>query len=159
SDHEAWFHNGLDIPGAYGETARAIFSERVTRPIAVEGEGTGRERLRLPLIGYIHLRIGRDRNDQPIADSSSGAITYRRDEQERIIGVRVRRGTRFNAGDAIGTLNQMNHVHLIAGPAGAEINALAALEFPGLIDTVPPKIEGIVIANEQNEILFNSSAR
>src|SRR5262249_28130160 len=126
---------------------------------AVEGAGTGRERIRLPLIGYIHVRIGRDRNDQPINDCPGGAITFRRDEQEQITGVRVRRGTRFNAGDAIGTLNRMNHVHLIAGPAGAEINALAALEFPGLVDTIPPTIESIVIASEQNEILFDSSVR
>jgi sugar lactone lactonase YvrE len=59
-DEDAWFHNGLDIPGAYGEPVRALFSERVTLPLAVEGVGGLRERLRLPLIGYIHVRIGRD---------------------------------------------------------------------------------------------------
>src|SRR5262249_28666644 len=101
-DHDAWFHNGLDIPGAYGETARAIFSERVTLPLAVEDAGGGRERLRLPLIGYIHLRIGRDQSDQPLDNFPNGAITFRRDDHGQVIGVRVRRGTRINAGDAIG---------------------------------------------------------
>jgi len=158
-DHDAWFHNGFDIPGAYGETARAIFSERVTQPLAVEGAGTGRERLRLPLIGYIHLRIGRDQNDQPLGNYPNGAITFRRDAGGQVTGVRVRRGARFNAGDPIGTLNQMNHVHLIAGPAGSEINALVALQFPGLVDSVPPTIEGVMIANERNEMLFDSTMR
>jgi hypothetical protein len=55
--------------------------------------------------------------------------------------VRVRRGERFQSGDAIGTLNNQYHVHLIAGPAGGELNALAALELPGIKDTVAPTIE------------------
>ncbi|HEU0177342.1 MAG TPA: SMP-30/gluconolactonase/LRE family protein [Blastocatellia bacterium] len=156
-DHDAWFHNGLDVPGAYGETARAIFSERVTLPIAVEGAGSGRERLRLPLIGYIHLRVGRDRSDQPTGDFPNGAITFRRDERGRVVGVRLRRGTRINAGDAIGALNGLNHVHLIAGPAGEESNPLAALRLPGLSDTIAPTIESVAITNELGESLFDSA--
>ena len=156
-DRDAWFHNGLDIPGAYGETARAIFSERVTLPLAVEDAGGGRERLRLPLIGYIHLRVGRDHDDQPLDNFPSGAITFRRDDQGQVIGVRVRRGTRIKAGDAIGTLNRLYHVHLIAGPYGEENNPLAALQFPGLIDTVAPTIESVTITNERNEAIFIST--
>jgi sugar lactone lactonase YvrE len=155
-DHDAWFHNGLDIPGAYGETARAIFSERVTQPLAVEGAGGTRERLRLPLIGYIHVRVGRDQRDQPIGPFPSGAVTFLRDEQGQIARVRVRRGTAINAGDPIGTLNKMNHVHLIAGPYGSESNALAALQFPGLIDHVAPTIESVAIASEGGETVFDS---
>jgi sugar lactone lactonase YvrE len=156
-DHDAWFHNGLDIPGAYGETARAIFSERVTQPLAVEGAGGGRERLLLPLISYIHLRVGRDQNDQPLGNFPNGAITFRRDEQGQITGVRMRRGTRVSAGEAIGSLNRLNHVHLIAGPYGTEVNALAALRFLGLVDTVPPVIESVMITNENNELIFDSA--
>ncbi len=155
--HDAWFHNGLDIPGAYGETARAIFSERVTQPLAVEGAGGGRERLRLPLIGYIHLRVGRDRNDQPLGDFPNDSISFRRDETGQVVGVRIRRGTRVNAGDAIGALNSQNHVHLIAGPYGVESNALAALRFPGLIDTVAPTIESLAITNEAGASIFDST--
>jgi DNA-binding beta-propeller fold protein YncE len=149
-EHDAWFHNGLDIPGGYGEVVRAIFTERVSRPLAVEGVGGLRERLRLPLIGYTHVRLGRDQNDRPLADDR---FSFRRDEQGRIIGVRVRRGARINAGDAIGTLNRLNHVHLIAGPASAEINALAALELPGLVDTVPPVIESVMLTTANGEPL------
>jgi sugar lactone lactonase YvrE len=152
-EHEAWFHNGFDIPGGYGETVRAIFSERVSLPMAVDGVGGARERLRLPLIGYIHLRLGRDQNDRPFA---GGHFIFQRDEQGRVVGLRLRRGTRFNAGDPIGTLNRLNHVHLIAGPASAEVNALAALRWPGLIDTVPPVIEGVTLTTAEGEPLLES---
>ncbi len=155
-EHDAWFHNGLDIPGGYGETTRAIFSERVSRPLSIEGVGSPRERLRLPLIGYIHLRLGRDQNDRPFAGDH---FSFRRDEQGHVIGVRLRRGTRINAGDPIGTLNRLNHVHLIAGPASAEVNALAALELPGLVDTVPPVIESVTLTTDRNEPLNEPAAK
>jgi len=45
------------------------------------------------------------------------------------------------AGAALGTLNNQNHVHLTAGPIGREFNALAALELPGIKDSVAPTIE------------------
>lgn len=147
---DAWYHNGLDIPGAYGETVRAIYSERVSLPLAVEGVGGPRERVRLPLIGYIHLRLGRDQNDQPLGMQG---VSFRYDEKGRIVGVRLRRGTRINAGDAIGTLNSLNHVHLIAGPTANEVNALMALELPRFVDTVPPVIEGVRLVNEQGATL------
>ncbi len=147
-EHDAWFHNGLDLPGAYGETVRAIFSERVSRPLSVEGVATPRERLRLPLIGYIHVRIGRDQNDQPLTPGDSG-ISFRRDENGGVTGVRVRRGTRINAGDPLGTLTKLNHVHLIAGPTAGEINALAALQLPGIADKIAPVIESVALLNEQ----------
>jgi sugar lactone lactonase YvrE len=158
-DHDAWFHNGLDIPGAYGETARAIVSERVTLPISVEGVGSGGERLRLPLIGYIHLRVGRDRSGQPAGFFPNGAISFRRDENGRITGVRLRRGTRINAGDPIGALNSLHHVHLVAGPSSRESNPLAALQFPGLRDSVAPTIESVAITNEIGEPLYDSTKR
>jgi DNA-binding beta-propeller fold protein YncE len=148
-DKEAWFHNGLDIPGAYGEPVRALFSERVSWPLAVEGVGTLRERLRLPLLGYIHVRIARDQNDQPL--SIKEAI-FQRDEKGKVTNLRIPRGTRINAGDIIGTLNAFNHVHLIAGPSAAEVNALAALSFPNLVDTIAPVIEGVRLVNEQGEL-------
>lgn len=147
-EHDAWFHSGLDVPGAYGETVRAVFTERITRPMAVEGAGTSRERIRFPLFGYIHLRIGRDAQDRPLPGIEAHGISFRRDETGTITGVRVRRGARFDAGDALGTLNRLNHVHLVAGPASAEVNAIAALDLPGLIDTVAPVIEKISITDE-----------
>jgi hypothetical protein len=135
---EAWFHNGLDIPGAYGETVRLVRSERMLRPLSVEDFGGARERIRFSEIGYIHLRVGRDKDDHPFEDPR---FVVSRDVREKLIRLRVRRGARFEAGDPIGVLNSQNHVHLIAGRSGYEFNALAALELPGLKDTVTPVIE------------------
>src|ERR1051325_99901 len=138
TNHEAYFHNGLDIPGAYGETARAVREERILRPFPVEDVGTSRERITFPQLGYIHLRVGRDSSDRVFDD---GRFVLRRDGGGRVTGVRARRGGRVGAGKAIGTLNNQYHVHLIAGPTGGELNALAALELPGVKDTVAPLIE------------------
>jgi DNA-binding beta-propeller fold protein YncE len=138
NDKHAYFHNGLDIPGAYGEIARAVRTERILNPLPIEDVGTARERIRFPTLGYIHLRIGRDVNDRLLDETKFIAV---RDAAGRITRVRVRRGTRFTAGEAIGTLNNQYHVHLIAGTVGAEYNALAALELPGIKDTVAPTIE------------------
>ena len=37
---QAWFHNGLDIVGGYGETARFIRDEKVLNPFAVQNFAT-----------------------------------------------------------------------------------------------------------------------
>lgn len=149
-DKDAWFHNGLDIPGNYGETVHLIRDERVMNPLSVEGIGTARERIRFPSLGYIHLRVGRDRNQQDFADERFRLL---RDPQGKVSGVRVRRGAKFKAGDALGTLNDQYHVHLIAGPIGAEFNALAALDLPGIKDTVAPVIEkdGVTFSGRNGE--------
>ncbi|MFN0119940.1 MAG: hypothetical protein ACKV2V_05505 [Blastocatellia bacterium] len=149
-EHDTWFHNGLDIPGAYGETVRAIHTERVTRPLSVEDVGSPRERMRLPLLGYIHMRIGRDQADNPLGIPG---VSFRRDAAGAITGVRVRRGTLFRAGDPLGTLNRLNHVHLIAGVPGGEVNALAALRFPGISDSIAPIIESVRITDEHFQTL------
>ncbi len=63
--------------------------------------------------------------------------------------MRVRRGTRFRPGDALGTVNRMYHVHLIVGPSGAEINPLS-LSPVGFSDKIAPTIEkdGIQLFDE-----------
>lgn len=141
-----WFHNGLDIAGATGETAVFIRDEKVLQPIAVEDfdQKNNRERLRMPTIGYIHLRLGRDANNKPFGDARFLFQT----ENGKLTGLRVPRGARFRAGEAIGTLNPFNHVHLIAGETGAEMNALDALVLPGAQDTIAPKIEKIMLYDE-----------
>lgn len=142
---QAWFHNGLDIAGGYGETARFIRTEKVLNPTATEDFGGTRERLRMPTVGYIHIRLGRDANDKTFGDEH---FQFSTDESGKPNGVRVPRGARFEAGEAIGTLNRLNHVHLIAGRSGAEMNALDALVFPNVSDKIAPVIENVSIFNE-----------
>lgn len=141
----AWFHNGLDVAGSYGETARFVRAEKVLRPVAVENFGGLRELIRLPTTGYIHIRLGRDKDNKPFDDDR---FEFRYDERRKLKDVRVPRGARFEAGEAIGTLNPMNHVHLIAGRSGAEMNALDALVFPNIADTLPPTIEKVSLFDE-----------
>ena len=145
SDVPLRFHNGLDIAGAYGETARFIRSEKVLDPMSSENFGTLRELVRLPQIGYIHIRLGRDQYDRMLANSK---FQPQFDDAGKLVDIRIRRGTKFEAGEPIGSLNAMNHVHLIAGPSGGEINALAALELPGISDSIVPTIENTAVFDQ-----------
>ena len=106
---DAWFHNGLDIPAGYGETARFIRTEKVLDPNAVENFGTLRELIRMPTVGYVHIRIGRDASGKVYNDGRFLFDTA----NGKPLDVRVRR-YEFSAGEPIGTC-AMNHVHLIAG--------------------------------------------
>lgn len=137
-NRDGHFHNGLDLPGALGETVRFMRGERMLLPLGIEDVGTARERIRLPTLGYIHVRIGRTHDDRKLL--ADNRYIFLRDESGRIREVRVRRGARFGAGEPVGTLNNQYHVHLIAGAPGAEINALSALELPGARDSVKPTI-------------------
>ncbi len=141
----AWFHNGFDIAGSFSETAVFIRDEKVLQPIAAEGFGGLRERLRLPTIGYIHIRLGRDRDEKPFDDRR---FQFSRDASGKLSNIRIPRGAKFKSGESVGTLNAFNHVHLIAGRMGAEMNALDALEFPNISDKIAPVIEKVTLFNE-----------
>ncbi|MFV0389382.1 MAG: hypothetical protein ACK5NT_11580 [Pyrinomonadaceae bacterium] len=136
----AWFHNGLDIAGGYGETARFVRDEKVLRIVGATNFENVREALRMPTLGYIHIRLGRN-SDGKIYDDSRFVFSY--DKDGNISDVRVPRGSSFKAGEAIGTLNRYNHVHLIAGREAHEMNALDALILPGIKDTKVPTIDKV----------------
>lgn len=144
------FHNGLDIAGGYGETARFVRAEKVLRPAATENFATLRELIRMPTLGYIHIRLGRDQTDKIFNDER---FEFSRDERGKLKNIRVPRGSKFEAGEAIGTLNPMNHVHLIAGGSGAEMNALDALTLPGISDSIAPKIEKVTLFDENWKLI------
>lgn len=152
ADSQVWFHNGLDIAGGYGEKAYFIRDEKVLNPVAAENFGTLRELIRLPTLGYIHLRLGRDASNKSFGDDR---FQFNGD----MSGVRVPRGANFSAGDLIGTLNSMNHVHLIAGPSGDEMNALDALTLPGVSDKTPPVIEEVSFFNENWTLIETEPAK
>lgn len=140
----ARFHNGLDIAGNYGETAYFIRDEKVLLPDAVENVSTLRELLRLPTIGYIHVNLGRDVNGK-VFDDKRFTVEFDGTKAKDVV---VRRGAKFKAGEQLGTLNAMNHVHLIAGRQGAEMNALAGLRLPNVKDTIAPIIEDVAFYDE-----------
>jgi sugar lactone lactonase YvrE len=130
-------HSGIDIQGALGAPVRSVFDEKITRPIADWGFGSLNEGIRVGVMTYIHLRVGRDAKDEPIDNSPFDVL---RDADGKVLRVRVKRGTRLRVGDALGTINRMYHVHLNLGPWGAEINPLR-LPFVGFGDSIAPTIE------------------
>lgn len=142
---QAWFHNGLDITGGYGERARFIRSEKVLNPFAVQNFATLRELIRMPTLGYIHIRLGRNVNEGVFDDQR---FQFSLDENGDLMSLRVPRGAKFEAGEVIGTLNPMNHVHLVAGRRGSEMNALDALVLPGISDKRTPVIENVTLFDE-----------
>jgi hypothetical protein len=132
-------HSGVDIHGKAGEAALSVFDEKVSSPVAnwdYDGSGEG---IHIALFGYIHIRVGRDADGNIKMPEK---FKPRTDGAGKLIGVRVRRGTRFRVGDFVGSLNRLNHVHLNFGPWHAQANPLA-LPFFGLKDTVAPTVESI----------------
>jgi sugar lactone lactonase YvrE len=130
-------HAGLDVRGNMGERVVAVMDEKVASVIPAWGFNETSEGVRVGLMTYIHIRVGRDINDQVQSPAIFKPVFDITGKPARI---RVRRGTRFKVGDFIGTLNRLYHVHLNFGPSNSEANAI---EFPfvDFKDTVAPTIE------------------
>jgi hypothetical protein len=81
------------------------------------------------------------------------------DAEQKLARVRIRRGTRFRPGDAVGTINRMYHVHMNIGPPDGEINPLT-LSPIGFADTIAPTIEkdGIQLFDSAGARLTEKSA-
>ena len=133
------FHAGLDVQAFEGSDARAVRTGTVAHPASVADVGTLNESLRIGPVTYVHLRIGRERNGEPFEDPR---FVFSYDGRGRVNHVRVKRGARFDAGEAIGTVNAFNHVHLNVGWPGEEINPLR-FRLVQFEDTVPPTIARI----------------
>ena len=149
TDSRDHLHSGLDVAGAYGETVRVTRWERVASPLPNWGFDELSEGMRVGVISYIHIHVGRDKDGNVFNDPRFIAV---KNDAGKVFRMRVRRGSSFRPGDAIGTVNKMYHVHLIVGPSGAEINPLD-LSPIGFKDTVAPVIEkdGIQLYNESGE--------
>ena len=153
TDARDHLHSGIDISGSHGATVRAIYDEKVASPLPNWGFGGANEGLRVGAFAYIHQRVGRAQDDKMFGDPRFVAVY---DEAGKLARVRVRRGTRFRAGDALGTVNRMNHVHLNFGAPANEANPLA-LPLANFSDHVAPTIarDGIMIfdaaGNQQKE--------
>jgi DNA-binding beta-propeller fold protein YncE len=137
SDSRHHLHSGIDIFGTYGQTVRAVLDEKVESPLTNWGHGELNEGFRVGVMVYVHLRVGRDEKDQLIDEAR---FTPLRDAEGKLTRLRIKRGTRFRTGDALGTINRMYHVHMNFGAPNAETNPLQ-LPLVGFKDSVSPKIE------------------
>ena len=132
TDSRHHLHSGLDVFGPYGNVVRAVRSEKVTSPLPNWGFGSLNEGMRVGIVSYIHIQVGRYTDGKMFDDPRFIKVNDAR--------VRVKRGTRFRPGDAVGTINRMYHVHMNIGPPGGEINPLT-LSPIGFSDSVAPIIE------------------
>jgi len=137
TDSRHHLHSGLDVFGGYGDVVRAVRSEKVTSPLANWGFDSLNEGFRVGIVSYIHIHVGRDKDGKMFADPRFVPVN---DATGKVVRVRVKRGARFNPGDAVGTINKMWHVHMNIGPPGGEINPLSLLPI-GFSDTIAPTIE------------------
>jgi DNA-binding beta-propeller fold protein YncE len=134
-------HAGLDISAPVGGAVVASADEVVRDPLPdwdVEGLSEG---MRVDQLTYIHMRVGRTADGEPLDPARFQLI---RNDRGRVTRVRVKRGTRFRVGDPLGTINRMAHVHLELGSPRAKINALL-LNFPGFSDHVAPRIDDVYV--------------
>lgn len=141
-------HAGLDIKGEVGEPVLAIADGTVLSPLAASGFGGLGEALGIGELTYVHVRVGRKAGGRAWNDPRFLPIRNARGQQ---VGVRVRRGTHFQAGELLGTINPMAHVHLQLGPPGGQRNPLA-LGFKGFVDTVPPTLQSISLGEDRQII-------
>ena len=139
-------HAGFDVRGEVGQPVLALADGKVSSPMAAWSPNGQAEGLALDDLDYIHMRVGRTPNGQPL----DARFALLRDERGRVERVRIRRGTRFAAGEPLGTINNQAHVHLQVGPGGYERNAIG-LGFVNFTDTVAPVVEQISLldADEQ----------
>lgn len=137
NDSRHHLHSGLDVFGPYGATVRAVRSEKVTGPLANWAFGSINEGFRVGLVSYIHMHVGRDKDGKMFDDARFMPVL---DAEGKPARVRIKRGTRFHPGDAVGTINKMYHVHLNIGPPGGETNPLL-LSPIGFNDSIAPTIE------------------
>jgi sugar lactone lactonase YvrE len=156
SDSRHHLHSGLDVFGAYGDTVRVVHSEKVTSPLANWGFDSINEGFRIGVVSYIHIHVGRDKDAKMFDDARFIPVNG---ADGKLARVRIKRGTRFRPGDAVGTINRMYHVHLNIGPPGGEINPLT-LKPIGFNDSIAPTIEkdGIQLFDASGQRLTEKQA-
>ena len=130
------FHAGVDVRADEGVLVHAVRDAVASSPLGAGEFGRLTEWLRLGPVGYVHVRVGRTRTNQLLDAQRFAAV---RDPQGGLVGIRVKRGARFETGDAIGTVNRFNHVHLNVGWPGEEHNPLR-FNLPQFEDSVLPTI-------------------
>jgi hypothetical protein len=147
-------HAGLDVRADVGAEVHAIADGKVSDPLATWGFGKLNEGLEIDRIDYIHMRVGRNALGRSLDPERFVIVAGDDGKPDR---VQVRRGTRFHAGDVLGTVNAMAHTHLaLAGNAGTR-NAFE-LGFTGFIDHVLPTIDAVEFRDASGTVLHRKAA-
>ena len=68
TDSRHHLHSGLDVFGPYGEVVKAVRSEKVTSPLANWAFGSINEGVRVGVVSYIHIHVGRDKDAKMFDD-------------------------------------------------------------------------------------------
>jgi sugar lactone lactonase YvrE len=142
------FHAGLDVQADVGQPVLAVAPVKVSDPLPNWGFGSLSEGIALGHISYIHMRVGRNTKNAAL-DERFQLLRNAKGKPER---VRVRRGARFAAGDTLGTINGMAHVHLDYYEQGKVLNPLS-LPFKGQVDTVRPHINSITLFDGRGKVI------
>jgi sugar lactone lactonase YvrE len=142
------FHAGLDVQADVGKPVLAVAPVKVSDPLPNWGFGSLSEGIALGNISYIHMRVGRSPKNAAL-DERFQLLRNAKGKPER---VRVRRGARFAAGDTLGTINGMAHVHLDYFDQGKALNPLS-LPFKGQVDTVRPRINSITLFDSRGKVI------
>src|SRR5690606_33048832 len=142
-------HSGFDVRGDVGQPVLAIAAGKVSSPAATWSLGGQAEGLSLDKLDYIHMKVGRDAGNRAL-DPARMQLVYA--DTGKLERVRVRRGTRFQPGDVLGSINNQAHVHLAVGPSGYERNAVR-LGFANYADSVAPTIDDIALLDGSDQRL------
>jgi DNA-binding beta-propeller fold protein YncE len=148
-DSRDHIHAGLDVHADVGQTVLAIADGKIVDPLSAFGPNTLSEGLQIDELTYIHMRVGRTAAGAPLDE---GRFQFIRDAAGKVASVRIRRGTRFHVGEALGTVNAMAHVHLELTARGRVVNPIG-LRFPGLTDDFAPRIRAIQLRDAAGQPL------
>lgn len=150
-------HAGLDVYSPEGTDVLVVRSAAVDDPLAAADFNSLSESIRIGPVAYIHLRVGRDHKGKAFPDERFVSTT---NEEGIVSAVRVKRGSSFSSGEAIGTVNRFYHAHLNVGWPGEEQNPLE-FRLMDFSDTVTPVIarNGIRVLGEDGEPLTRRSRR
>jgi sugar lactone lactonase YvrE len=148
------FHDGLDVRGDVGQEVVAIASGKVSNPLGTWGFGKLNEGLAIDNLAYIHMHVGRGAHGVPLDPARFVPVL---DDAGKLARMRVRRGARFGAGEVLGSINPMAHVHLWMGVSGYGINPLL-LDLKDFRDTVAPRIGAIEVQDATGARLMKRQA-
>ena len=86
TDSRDHLHSGLDVFGAYNEIVRAVRDEKVTSPLPNWGFASLNEGLRVGVVSYIHMQVGRDKDAKMFEDARFIPVI----QDEKLTRVRIK---------------------------------------------------------------------